>query len=397
MNYISRDPEIIVSSEPDGNYRVDLMRDEKSVSRLRIANRPIAVGCAQVEMGGIADVGTLEECRYQGLSRRVLQETMSFMEQSDFGLTMLYGIPNYYHKFGYASAGPNRGAVIKTQEQVPELPEGWQMRPLSLQDIPELKRLYSVYLSENVCGARIRPDGSSSWTEISRVATGERADDCFVLQSPDGHVSAYAWHGKGSWVPDGIERTTPSMLVVSEAIAESPQAADVLLIACDIWGREIARRESREITSIAYAVTEEGCLAAALMRKDCEFRQQYSACGNCMVRVGNLNELFDQMMPEWRRLARLSAGSIDSTVCFQTPLGAKALHVNIGGVSYCDPAEAGYKLSLSVGDMAMLAIGSLPTEDLLARLPNPPCEDALAVCKLLFPRRQQHMFLADRY
>ncbi|MHB1461168.1 MAG: GNAT family N-acetyltransferase [Armatimonadota bacterium] len=397
MNYISRDPEITVLSEPDGNYRVDLMREDKSVSRLRIANRPIAVGCAQVEMGGIADVGTLEECRYQGLSRRVLQETMRFMEQSEFGLTMLYGIPNYYHKFGYASAGPNRGAVIKTQEQVPELPAGWQIRPVTVQDISELKRLYAVYLAENVCGARVRPDDSTSWRELTRVATGERADDCMVLMAPDGHVAAYAWHGKGSWVADGLERAIPSALVVSEAIAESPQAADVLLVACEIWGKGIADKESREITSIAYAVTEEGCVAAALMRRDCEFRQQYSACGNCMVRVGNLDQLFDLMMPEWRRLARQSAGSIDSMICFETPLGSKALHVNMGGVSLCDPAEAGYKLSLSVGEMAMLVIGSMPTEDLLARLPNPPCEDAVTACKLLFPKRQQHMFLADRY
>lgn len=397
MNYISHDPEITVSPESDGNYMVHLYRDGQSISRCKIANRPIAVGCSSVDMGGIADVGTDEAYRYQGLSRRVLQEAIRFMDHANFGLTMLYGIPNYYDKFGYASAGPNRSAFIKTHEQTPELPSGWQMRALSLEDIPELKRLYSLYLSGNVCGARVRPDDSSSWKELSRVAAGERADECFVLLAPDGHISAYAWHGRGSWVPDSQERALPTTLVVSEAIAESPKAADVLLLACEIWMKEVAQKASREMSSIMYAVTEEGAVAAALMRKDCEFRQIHSSCGNCMVRVANMQQLFELMMPEWRRLARQGAAHIDSSVSFHTELGVKALHVGIGGASFCQPTEVGYHIDLSVGDMAMLVMGVMPTEDLLARLPAPPCADAVDVCKVLFPKRQQHMFLADRY
>lgn len=397
MNYISHDPEIIVSSEPDGNYKVDLIRDGQSISRCRIANRPIAVGCSSVDMGGIADVGTDEAYRYQGLSRRVLLEAVRFMDYANFGLTMLYGIPNYYHKFGYASAGPDRSAFIKTHEQCPELPAGWQMRALTLEDIPEIKRLYTVYLSEHVCGARVRPDDSTSWRELSRVATGERADECFVLLAPDGHVSAYAWHGRGCWVTDGQERAMPSTLVISEAIAESPMSADVLLSACEIWMSEVAKKSEREMSSIMYSVTEEGAVAAALMRKDCEFRQTHSACGNCMVRVANIQQLFENMMPEWRRLARHGAGSIDSTISFHTELGVKSLHVGIGGVSLCQDTDMGYHIDLSVGDMAQLVIGSLPTADILSRLPKPPCADAVDVCQVLFPKRQQHMFKVDRY
>ena len=397
MNYISQDPEIIVSAESDGNYKVDLMRDGNSISRCRIANRPIAIGRAVVDMGGIADVGTDETLRYQGLSRRVLLEAIRFMEHAQFGLTMLYGIPNYYYKYGYAAAGPDCHALIKTYEQQPELPTGWQMRALRESDMADVKRLYNLYLAENVCGTRARPDDSTSWRELGRVASGERPDDCFVLLAPDGHICAYAWHGRGSWVTDGQERSKPSTLVISEAIAECPESADVLLMACDIWMRDVAVKEERDITSIKYAVTDEGPVAAALMRKDSTFTQMYSACANCMVRVSNMPKLFEQMLPEWRRLARQGAVDVDTVISFTTEAGTMSLNVDMGGVSISEQHNTGCSVELSVADMGQLVLGALPVDDILARLPKPPSAAAAAVCNILFPRRHQHMFLADRY
>ena len=146
MSYVCQDTEINVIKDQNGDYKVELVRDGRTVSGCWIVVQSIAVGCSQVDMGGIAGVGTEEDCRNQGLSRRVLQEAVRFMEQADLGLTMLYGIPNFYHKFGYASAGPNRMAYVDATSPVGGLPSGWHMRALEVDDLPQMQQIYSQFL-----------------------------------------------------------------------------------------------------------------------------------------------------------------------------------------------------------------------------------------------------------
>ncbi len=397
MSYVCQDPEMNLIKDQNGDYKVELVRDGRSISSCWIVVQSIAVGCSQVDMSGIAGVGTEDDCRNQGLSRRVMQEAIRFMEQAELGLTMLYGIPNYYHKFGYASAGPNRLVYVDAASSGPELPSGWHMRPLQTDDLTDIQRIYSQYLSLNVCGARIKPEGMRSWSWLSGVATGERDDECIVLTAPDGHVAAYACHGRGSWSQNALEQAQPETFVISEPLAESPAAADALLQACQVWMPEMAAKLNRSLKRMAYAVTEEGAVAAALMRTNCEFSQLHRACANCMVRVANMQQLFENMMPEWRRLARNGALHIDSSITFDTELGSKSLHVGLGGVHMCSPSESRNHLKLSIGQLGQLVLGAVSAKHFLAQLPEPASAEVVELCQLLFPKRQQHMYLTDRY
>lgn len=397
MNYICKDPEITVFQEPHDCYRVDLVRDGRSISRCWIVNQAIAVGRAEIDMGGIAGVGTEEDCRNQGLSRRVLLEAVRFMDYAKFGLTMLYGIPNYYHKFGYASAGPDRSVIIKAQTASLELPAGWAMRALQTDDLPALYRLYAHHLEHNICGARIRPEGTHSWSKLAQVAAGERDDECLVVIAPDGHIAAYAWHVRGSSYHDEHQQPITETFIIGEAIADSSQSADALLAACELWMAEAARKDSRELGRIEYAITDEGALATALLHRDCVSRQEHKACAGCMVRVANLEKLGESMLPEWRRLISESAKNHDCIVSLQTELGTLLLRVSGGEVSICESSETGEIICLSVGDLGQLVMGVMPADDLLSRLPQPPSAEAVAVCRVLFPKRQQNMFLPDHY
>ncbi len=395
MSYVCQDTEINVIKDQNGDYKVELVRDGRTVSGCWIVVQSIASGCSQVDMGGIAGVGTEEDCRNQGLSRRVLQEAVRFMEQADLGLTMLYGIPNFYHKFGYASAGPNRMAYVDATSPVGGLPSGWHMRALEVDDLPQMQQIYSQYLSQNVCGARIRPDGLRSWSWLNGVATGNRDDECIVLTAPDGHVAAYALHGRGSWSHGALAQAQPETFAIGEPLADSPASADVLLQACQLWMPEMALKLNRQLNRIAYAVTDEGAVAAALMRCNSEFVQIHRESANCMVRVANMQQLFENMMPEWRRLANKGGLHMDTTITFDTELGSKSLHVGMGGVHLCAPSEKAHQIKLSSGQLGQLVLGAVPACDLLARLSAPA--EAVEVCQLLFPKRQQHMYLADRY
>src|SRR5262249_10763087 len=92
------EPGIKIQRTPDGSTRVDLMDGERSVSRLWVIPLTIRIGAATVRMDGIGGVGTEEDCRHRGYSRRVLEATVDWMRRGDAALSMLYGIPNFYPK-----------------------------------------------------------------------------------------------------------------------------------------------------------------------------------------------------------------------------------------------------------------------------------------------------------
>ena len=68
----------------------------------------IRVGAAVLPMDGIAGVHTEREQRNRGFARKLLQATVDHLRQGDGALTMLYGIPDFYHRFGYVTAGPEQ-------------------------------------------------------------------------------------------------------------------------------------------------------------------------------------------------------------------------------------------------------------------------------------------------
>src|SRR5437868_6051335 len=106
------DPEIAFEEQPSGDTRAELRVDGRSVSRIFIVPFTLRVGAATLQMDGIGGVETEKEHRRRGYSRRVLEATVEWMRQRDAALSMLYGIPDFYPKFGYATAGPDHSIEL---------------------------------------------------------------------------------------------------------------------------------------------------------------------------------------------------------------------------------------------------------------------------------------------
>src|SRR5437867_873767 len=103
--------------------RADLMIDGGSISRLWIVPFRIRIGAAAVRMEGIGGVGTDDEYRNRGYSRRVLEATVERMLAGEAAVSMLYGIANFYPKFGYATAGPDHLLSLRLDASPTVLPE----------------------------------------------------------------------------------------------------------------------------------------------------------------------------------------------------------------------------------------------------------------------------------
>ena len=186
--------------------------------------------------------------------------------------------------------------------------------------------------------------------------------------------------------------------MLGEVVADGPPAADAVLAACRLWAKE--EPAARKVNEVVLGFPPEGPLAAAAMRQDARFVRNYSACGGSMARVLNVRRLLNALQPELT--ARWSRAQIDFTgiLEFHTDIGTAALQIGrkrIAVVKGVAPDPATATVTLPQFELARLALGAFPPEDILARLPEPPSEEAARPICALFPVRSPHMSMPDRY
>jgi GNAT superfamily N-acetyltransferase len=402
---------IAIQTQQNGDTRVDLMDGERSVSRLWVIPLTIRIGSATVRMDGIGGVGTEEEYRRRGYSRRVLEATVDWMRQGDAALSMLYGIPNFYPKFGYATAGPDQFIELTRLADPAVLPAGWQVRPFNAADLPAVRRLYEQTSSLGV-GAAVRAPEAHCW---SRLATPDpkHPDDCRVIQGPDGQVRAYAWRARWHWYVGILERQHPAALVLSEVIADGPASAGAVLAACRQWAAEESAARPEPVDKVLLSLPSEGPVAAAAMRQSARFVQSYAACGGSMARVLDLGRLLEALTNEFMIRLDEAGCSFTDTLLLRTDLGDVALVIDVQGIFVIrgDPSDPPafqervthrtrrkpLEIRLPQSILAQLALGAFPPGDLLGRLEEPVGEEAAGVIETLFPLRHPHMYLPDRF
>jgi predicted N-acetyltransferase YhbS len=136
MDYQTLDPDFL----PEHSRIV--REDGRIVSHVSIITKYMRIGGSVVKLGGIGDVCTHPDCRGKSYSRALMQDAVRYMGEHDYALSMLYGIKNYYHKFGYIEAMGRYLAWLPTK-----FTEGLEvshtLRPSEPGDTPRLNELYN--------------------------------------------------------------------------------------------------------------------------------------------------------------------------------------------------------------------------------------------------------------
>ncbi len=396
---VSEEPKIVIKPDADGvSKRVDLMLGGKSISRLSIVPFTLRIGSALVRMDGIGGVGTDPKFRNRGYSRRVLEAAIEEMQRGDGALSMLYGIRDFYPKFGFATAGPDHLVYVHDLERDNTLPAGWKVRPFALDDLPAVQALYATSIL-NTTGTAVRPDAGGVWSYLLQAADGSDKDECRVVEGPDGKVRGYLWRARWCWyVQHKLETDNKDALVLGEVVADSPLAADAVLAACRLWAKEEAAH--RSVKRIVLAFPPQQSLAYAAMCQDVRFVRNYSACGGSMARVLNVTRLLQSLAPELTASLQRAGSTFTGSLVFHTDSGDATLHLTPDTVTVTDGALTSpdaLHLFLPQYELARMALGAFPPGELLARLPMPVAAEAERLLEHLFPLRFPHMHLPDRY
>ncbi|MCW3053846.1 MAG: hypothetical protein JWN14_3016 [Chthonomonadales bacterium] len=395
-----RQPEIAISTDPgSGVTSVKLMFGEKCVSWLSIVPFTLQIGAATVRMDGIGGVGTDSHYRNRGYSRRVLEAAVTHMRNGDGALSMLYGIPDFYPKFGYATAGPDYLVILNDLERDNVLPSGWTVRDFTPSDLPAMQALYA-HCTARAVGSALRLAEGGVWAHLTGEAGDEQADACRVVIGPDGRLHGYVWRARWCWyVKHKLETDFGMALVLGEVMADGPLAADAVLAACKQWAE--AEAAERKVNQVVLSFPPEGPLYAAVMRQYAHCLQKYSACGNSMARVLDVTRLLRALTPELQASLHAEHSQFVGTLVFETDLGDATLHITPNAVTVEEGTDkaSGDVLHVAIPqtELARLALGAFPPEDILARLPDPPTAKTATLLTTLFPLRFPHMHLPDRY
>jgi predicted acetyltransferase len=409
--------QVVAVDLDDGLQEVRLEANGDHLSRTLVIPLLMRIGEAIVRMDGIGGVATPEEHRNLGYSRRVLEAAVEVMRAGDAAITTLYGIPNYYRKFGYATCGPEYSTHLNVEgnETPPAvLPDGWTFRDFAVSDLPDVMALCEQN-TRHATGAILRredaelPPGPAAvaksspdarkvserpWETLAQLKTGTDNDACRILVDAGGDLAGYAWLGRSGWWVQSRERHAPESFHIGEVMARDSQAADAMVAAIQLWASEVAADKG----AIEIVGPPEGPMAHAAANAGGIFVARYSWEGEFMARVLDAARLFHQLQPELSERVRRARLGYEGPVLVRTEEGEVRIGVSPEGVTL-DPAPGGADLvvDLPQSTLARLALGAFETSDLLVRLPNRVPDEAVAVLEVLFPRRHPHIHAMDRF
>jgi predicted acetyltransferase len=363
------------------SFEHSLQLGEESVSGLSIVDRTMRVGVASVRMGGIAGVWTARQHRGKGYSRRVLEHSNVWMRENGFDCALLFGIDDYYHKFGYAACLPECVVEVATRD-AERAASALTARPLTPEDLPAVREIYAEN-NAALTGSLVR-DEQTAWLEKGSDWLRESA--VFVFCDLEGAVQAYAAY-------DVTDDSAPirDECVVSELGARAPEA----YAAIARWAAE--RALERRVDTIQFLLPPDHPFIAYATRYGAEQKITFPRNGTGMGCLLNLETFFQKTQAEWaRRAARHPTLPSDTTLRLETDIGAITLRwTGTAVVAESDtPSESVLRLPQNRLMQMVMGYHSL---EMIRLFEEVELSGSPALGLALFPRRLPYMWLADHF
>ena len=365
--------------QSDNVWKISLStEDQEDVSRLWLIEYRMRFGTTQLKMGGIAGVGTNEEYRNKGYSRHVMDDSSAFMTESGFDVAMLFGIPNFYPKFGYATVLPETWAVLDTEE-ARVAASTYQIRKFEMEDVPKISSLYAANNVERT-GTPVRDE--TRWKEFKMGSDFGVVADPFVVLNDAGEVIGY-------FVCDDTEENC---------------------ILCDIGFQDrtifetVVRFLGDRATHIGAAQIE--CSIPAdhpftifCRRYGCRTNTHNPKNRGGMMRIINqsstLKGITGELEKRLRRSAHLSQWS--GKILISTDLGQDCLGIDRGRVAHTNSKANAFHLEIPQDKLIQLMMGRRSIEDLAVEPDVSVIGGIIPILEILFPLGQPHVWWPDRF
>lgn len=120
--------------------------NKEIVGHLKIVPQILRVGSSQIKSGGFAGVCVKTPLRKKGIARSMIEFALKKLEDENYDISLLFGIPDFYHRFGFVPVFKEFQTIleVKTLKEInhPEYKIGNFQKKYSV----DLWKIYHRYL-----------------------------------------------------------------------------------------------------------------------------------------------------------------------------------------------------------------------------------------------------------
>lgn len=338
------DVEIRVSDSAR-THRVELLLGKEPVSWLFINDLEVKVGSVYLRMGGIGGVETLEGYRMRGYSRKVIEYSIGYMTERGYEMSMLFGIPDYYVKWGYASTLASYKITMPLRN-AERARAGLNPRPMSGDDLGRVIEIYELSNADRTGPLKRR---KGEWPGFRKGSTWGMPAEGVVFEDGSGKVVAYC--SMDRW---------PRVARVTEVGAEDvPLYEHVLRYACDVALRKRA-------TELEIYAPFDHPFAELCRSLGCTVSIDYPYASDGMGRVIDVKHTFESLLPELEdRLRGARVDRLPSGISIETDIGCVSLEISDSGLSLSEHKSAN-RVELPQWALMQLILGYRSPRSVLA-------------------------------
>ena len=352
--------------------------EEKDVSRLMLIEYQMRFGSAQLKMGGIAGVGTNEAHRNKGYSRHVMEDSTAFMIENGFDVAMLFGIPNFYPKFGYATVLSETWIYLGTEEAQAAVPT-YQIRKFAKSDAPKILSLYATNNAERT-GTPLRDE--THWKEFKMgSAFGVVADPYVVLDEGNKVIGYFV-----------CDDTDENCILCDIGFQERTIFETVIHFLVD-------RAKHIGAAQIQCHIPADHPFTIFCRRYGCRTNTDNSKNRGGMMRIINQSSTLKRITSELEKRLRCSAylSQWSGKILISTDLGQDCLKIDHGHITYTNNQANAFYLETPQDKLIQLMMGRRSIKDLTIDPDVSVTDGIIPVLETLFPLGHPHVWWPDRF
>lgn len=347
---------------------------------LRITTDTLRLGEARLHMGGFGWIATAPHHRNKGVASALIGDTMHYLRDHNFHVAMLFGIPNFYHRFGFHTTLAEYTTRVDVRDLPPYDGPPFRVRPVRAGDVRLMQRMHDQADGNTACSIiRCGAHFNYHW---------KRWEGAHIVMAPDGKVLAYFLPNRQPGQPAG---KSGRHLEVEECGVINRAACPQLLQAVADFARGMLMPE----------VHFHGPPGHPLIEFLCQFRSTHTmelARGEGgMMSIVNPAETLESMIPEWEsRLAQLGGRELKTELTLlveRVPMVVRCHHGALSILRQTGPN----KLSLSQEEFVQLLTGYRHLGEVLGAKRRIIHQSALSLAEAMFPKRHPYVWRADRF
>ncbi len=350
------------------------------VSHVSIVEKHLRVGRAVVKVAGIGDVCTHPEHRSRGYTRILMEDAVRYMTSHRFPLSLLYGIMNFYHKFGYIEAVNAYKTVVPLKNLAKLGSADSRVRPYKESDLNTLNALYNkAFDGKTLSAERVE----AAWSLFVSPKTS------FVVPDKKDRPVAYLITSAAPYEPT-------LAFHMREAVAFDAESAAILAEFARDRARELFLPEveihQRPDSYFVEYLSEFGAVQTAKIYGEGE--------GQGMLRIVLLRELFEDIRAELSDRYRAWSNTPHGVqVVFKTDAGEVTLTAERDAIAISETAGKGATvLKTPQNVLTRLVIGYWGVDRFfrragIRRIPD----DVLRLLSILFPAGTPYLNESDYF